>query len=520
MQPRLNTVLAFIAVLAIGISLWRLGTDWRGVESTALEIGSTPATLYRPAEGAAGPPVVIAHGFAGSQQLMQSLALTLARNGYAAVTFDFLGHGRHPDPMGGDVRDPNGTSRLLLDQLDIVVARARTLGAGDRVALVGHSMASDIVVRYAKARPRRVAATVAISMVSPAADARGPGNLLILTGGLESDFLKNEALRAVAAPLPETEAAAVEVGRTFGRFADGTARRATVAEGVEHVGVLFARSTMEETARWLDAAFESSTGARAAGGDVETVRRGPWIALLLAGLVLLARPLASRLPALGGEPLGANLSWRQFAGAGLMPAVATPLTLTVVPTDFLALAVGDYLAAHFLLYGLLIAGALYWLRRRHPEPRPVRPTPSLALVFVALLVTGYLMAAVALPVDRLLTNFWPGEARAGLMLAMIVGALVYFTADEWLTRGGDAPRGAYWLSKLLFLLSLAGAIALDPSGLFFLAILLPVAVPVLLITGLVSRWCYLRTRHPIPAGLAGGVLVGWALGVVFPVMSG
>ena len=96
--------------------------------------------------------IVIAHGFAGSQQLMQPFAVTFARAGYIAVTFDFLGHGRNPRPLGGSITEIDGATRSLAAQTAEVVAFARTLGDG-RVAILGHSMASDIVVRVAQARP-------------------------------------------------------------------------------------------------------------------------------------------------------------------------------------------------------------------------------------------------------------------------------------------------------------------------------------------------------------------------------
>ena len=510
MEPRLNGVVALLGLVAIGLSLWQLLADTRDLAIEPMAIGETPATLYRPADGDAGPAVVIAHGFAGSQQLMQSFAIALAKNGYRALTYDALGHGLNPNPMTGDIGDPDGASRALLDQLDHPVERARALAPGRPIALVGHSMASDIVVRYAKGHPETVVATVALSLFSPAADVDGPRNLLVLTGAWESDYLKTEALRAVGAGRDE----AAEPARIYGSFQDGSARQALFIEGAEHIRVLFARESLEETARWLDQAFGR------ADGTVETVRRGPWIALLLVGVVLLMRPLASRLPALGGEPLGASLTWRQFLPAALVPAVATPLLLALVPTDFLDLLAGDYLAAHFLAYGLIIAAVLYWLRRRRAEPQPVRPIPSLQLVAVSALVSATLVLAIGLPLDRFVINFWPGDGRGGLLVALLAGTFAYFTADEWLSRGGDAPRGAYWLSKLLFLLSLGAAVALAPSERFTLLILIPVLVPTFLIAGLTSRWCYIRTRHPIPAGIAGALLVGWALGVTFPVMNG
>ncbi|WP_300971742.1 alpha/beta fold hydrolase [Thiocapsa sp.] len=55
-------------------------------------------SLHFPGTKACRPVVVIAHGFAGSRQMMQAYAVTLARNGYLAVTFDFPGHGRNSTP--------------------------------------------------------------------------------------------------------------------------------------------------------------------------------------------------------------------------------------------------------------------------------------------------------------------------------------------------------------------------------------------------------------------------------------
>ena len=95
----------FIAIVAIFSALFELHQFTNGLTITRVTIGGTPATIYRPQSGTPGPVVVIAHGFAGSQQLMQPFAATMARNGYIAVTFDFLGHGRNPIPMRGDIAE-------------------------------------------------------------------------------------------------------------------------------------------------------------------------------------------------------------------------------------------------------------------------------------------------------------------------------------------------------------------------------------------------------------------------------
>ncbi len=194
-RPSLYRAIALLAVGLIGLALARLHAAGQGVETTTVDISGTPATVFRPVSAPLGPVVVIAHGFAGSQQLMRSFALTFARNGYIAATFDFAGHGRNPKPLAGSITEADGATRTLLAELTRVATFARSLGDG-RLAVLGHSMASDIVVRYAKATPN-VAATIAVSMFSPVVTATAPPNLLVIVGDWES-MLKREALRAVS----------------------------------------------------------------------------------------------------------------------------------------------------------------------------------------------------------------------------------------------------------------------------------------------------------------------------------
>ena len=139
---------------AISIGLFQLHRSSEGLSITKTTVGETPVTIFRPQSAAPAPIVVIAHGFAGSQQLMQPFAETLARNGYIAVTFDFLGHGRNPAPMRGDITEGKTITAALLAELTDVAAWARKLpGSDGRLAVLGHSMASDIVVRFAQATP-------------------------------------------------------------------------------------------------------------------------------------------------------------------------------------------------------------------------------------------------------------------------------------------------------------------------------------------------------------------------------
>jgi hypothetical protein len=394
----------------------------------------------------------------------------------------------------------------MIGQIGEVAAFARQLTGQQAIAVLGHSMASDLIVRFAQGQGDRVRAVVAVSMFAPTLDAESPNNLLVIVGGLEPQALKDEALRAVelVAGRPVVE------GVTVGSFPAGTARRSVFVEGVEHVGVLFARESLLETVKWLDTAYVRA-------GPQWIVAEGRWIFLLFLGLVLLGRPLSRLLPVVAKPPCGAGLPWRRLWLTGLAPAILTPLALRFVPTDILPLLLGDYLLTHFALYGLLTGAALWLLAPKAAERRTGTVDYGLLGVGVlALLLYAVLVVGVA--IDRFVTVFVPIPERLPLVAAMLVGTLPYFLADEWLTRGPKAPRGAYPFTKLAFLLSLALAIALDFERLFFLSMIVPIILAFFVVYGLFSAWAYARTGHPFTAGFVNAMAFAIAIAVTFPMV--
>lgn len=499
-------LVGLIATAAILIGLFELHETSRDLNVTRTVVGETPVTVFRRESAAPAPVVVIAHGFAGSQQLMQPFAETLARNGYIAVTFDFLGHGRNPVPIHGDITEGLTITDALLKELTDVAASARAQPENDgRLAVLGHSMASDIVVRYAQAH-RDVEATVAVSVFSPVVTPASPRNLLVIVGALEPAMLRNEGLRIVNL----TAGGAAIPGETYGQFSGGTARRLVLARGVEHIGVLYSHDGMVETVRWMNAAF----------GDrphEEVDRRGRWLALVFAGIVALAWPLSALLPEVSPSPAGASLGWKALMTAALLPAIVTPLLLWKLPTDFLPILLGDYLTLHFLLYGAVSTAILSYLRKDRP-PAIATTVAWKRIAIAAAAVSAYNILAFGLPIDAYVFSFLPIPARLPLIAAIACGTLPYFMADEWLTSGRESRRGAYALTKFCFLLSLGIAVALNPTELFFLVIIAPAILLLFVAFGLISRWSYAATRHPFPGALANGAIFAWAIAVTFPMI--
>ncbi|WPZ34019.1 alpha/beta fold hydrolase [Thalassobaculum sp. OXR-137] len=456
----------------------------RGVEIRTLTVGETPVSAYALA-GAEGPVVVVAHGFAGSRQMMQGYALPLAWAGYRVFSFDFLGHGRHPLPMSGDVTAVEGTTRLLMAQTDAVIDAVSDGRAP--VALLGHSMATDVLARVAAERDD-IGPVVLISAFSQAITSQSPRDLLMITGAWEPG-LRDAALRAARLVAPDAqEDETVTAGPVV--------RRAEVAPLADHVSILQNRDARAAAVDWIDRAYGRGAGT--------TLWPTGWAILgLFGGLVLIFGGMARSLPA--DEPASGRLSWRQVAVATVLPAVLAPLVAVPLNPNLLPVLVADYLALHLALFGLLQL-ALIW-RWRLPVGR--------VSIAALLLVLGW-CCLFGFALDRYVANFWPTAGRFWIVAAMALGAVPFMVADAVLTlRARIAQR---LVLRAGFLVSLGVAVALDFSGLFFLLMIAPVVLVFYLVFGTVGRASAVRAG-PLASGLALGLVLAWALGVSFPLFA-
>ena len=479
----LKRLLPLFALLLAAWALWVLETARAGVTITQFRDGPTPITLY--SNGSNGPVVVVAHGFAGSREMMQGYALPLAQAGYHVYAFDFEGHGAHDLPMSGNVNSLDGTTRLLIDQTRSVV---QTVSDGAPVALLGHSMATDILVRTA-AELDGIGPLVLISAFSLAIDATHPESMALITGAWEPG-LRDFALKA-ARKVDESAVA----GQTVN---DGVIlRRAVIAPLADHVSILHSRTARAEAVDWLNGFYSRTTSP--------AIPQTGWALLaLLAAITALAQPLARLLPA--RPQTTQRIGLPGFALLTLLPAVAAPLLAAPVDTKLLPVLIADYLALHLAIYGALQLALLTRLK-----PAPGWPAPA----GVALLVI-WALAVFGLALDRYGANFMPNLPRAGIIAALALGAVPFMLADAWAAQG--APLWQRIALRLALLVSLGGAVALDFEGLFFLIMIAPVIVLFFLTFGVMGR-AFAKRLGPMTAGLALGLVLAWALGVSFPMFA-
>jgi pimeloyl-ACP methyl ester carboxylesterase len=480
-KTALTLIIGLVAIVVLETARLGVSVDHRA-------IGDTPVTtLMR--DGAAGPTVVITHGFAGSREMMQGYGLVLAQAGYRVHMFDFEGHGAHPLPMSGDVTRIEGTTQRLVDQTLTVIA---DVADGSPVALLGHSMATDVLVRVAQTTDQ-IGPLVLLSAFSQAVTPEHPKDMLIISGQWEPP-LRAFGLRALRMVSPDAvEGDTVQVGAVI--------RSAKVAPFVEHVAILQSRSGRGDALAWLDRAYERDS--------VVTILPTGWAFLaLMAALTALAAPLARALPVhtiLHPKP---TLTKGRYATVLAVPMVLTPLLATQLNVQFLPVLVADYLAVHLGIYGALsllmlriVSGPIQW-GRVHP------------VGFAVLLIWG--IGVFGLALDRYGANFFPIPERFVIIASLAVGAVPFMVADALM-----AWKQSIWLriaSRLALLVSIGIAVALDLEGLFFLIMIAPVIVLFFLVHGTMGR-AFGKAAGPLTAGLALGLILAWALGVSFPMFG-
>jgi pimeloyl-ACP methyl ester carboxylesterase len=373
--------------------------------------------------------------------------------------------------------------------VDVAVRYLRSLPEVDagRVGLVGHSMGAGLVTRYAAGHPD-IRATVAISLPSAADLTEGaarPQNLLVVVGGAEFAGFRDAADAALAT---------------------GAARRAVTVAGVEHISVLYATQTHQETAAWLATAL----GATPSTDAVRPRDRLLPAAALLAAFVLAFVPLALLV-----LPRAADRQPPPRTG-GVTAAIGVAASLTVAaviagraPAGWLPLAVAGHTTAFFA-----IAGAGLIACRAAGAPRPVITRPSGRMVGAAVVLAVYAAAAIAVPAQLGLTHLVPVGARWWLLPVVAGGTLLLTLGTELLaTRAG-------WRRPVIVAAVVGTLLAATLAGLApgFGLIVLPLLA---ILLAWQAAWAWWLRRLDAPAWLAGAVgavVVAWPITATLPLV--
>jgi dienelactone hydrolase len=479
MKPT-RILILIIALFLIAASWWQVAAAPHGLTVRRLNRDGVPMLYLAPAGAHEVPGILVAHGFAGSRQLMLGYGYTLAHAGYAALLWDFAGHGANPQPLARDglQADLDAAYTLLIEQPEVDPGR---------LALLGHSMGSGAVLTAGISTPDRYAATIAVSPTSADVTSDAPRNLLLQAGDREGRFVANAAKLLTQAGGPSED------------FSGGKARRLIVIPNAEHISILFRNQSHRAVLDWLASTF----GEARAAAYVD--RRIIWYGVSLLGWLLAMVALAPVLrPTFPEHARGRwGLPWVALPSSALIASGLLALINTGAPLAGLGgLAVGGAVGLWFLVAGLVWLPAIHSLQR-----------PSLAdlawgggLFVVLALAFGVMAHFVWLP-------WWLNLPRLIRWPLLALACLPWFLAAGMAQRGaGAGTRTLWWLAQSIAVVGgLSLALVLVPS-LGFLSILLPL-MPLLLgilaVAGAATgrAWAY---------GLGGALFIGWIIAAVFP----
>lgn len=469
---RIRTPRAVIAgilgALLLGTSLVGLAVAQGGGQVRAAEVDGIPLRLY--ATKASAPTVIIAHGFAGSAQIMDPLARGLMRRGFTVVSYDTDGHGANPVPLRMDDASSRAATDALQERLRTVIDWASSQPEVDpaRLALLGHSMGAGAVVAYAADdADGRISATVALSL--PSADAIAPGepalprNLLLAVGALEPASFEAAALAGLRAAYPDAV-----IGAASGNPADGTARSAITIPGVEHIGIVFSGAALDAAADWL----AKGLGVPTTPGSVAPVLL--WVVLALIGAGLLLVPIGRWALGIGDESAAAVPGWQALVACLAAAVLASLIARLTAPLhEAMPIAVGGYVTCWFLVAGAATCLG-WWLRWRRALGTPVVTGRA---VGGGLLVAAVAVLALAVPGRLAWAPFALVGTRPLALLALLIAFGAYFAGDALLARdrGFGARLGLMLGSRVIAVaVILASVPLLQAPG--FLMLLLPLMV--------------------------------------------
>ena len=470
----LGMAIGLIALSWIGIAAARSGLTVR-----SLEQGRVPLLYLVPEAAKSVPGVLVAHGFAGSKQLMLGYGHALAQAGYAVILWDSDGHGANPSPL-----------KQYDSQASLEIARQALLQQPEvdstRLALLGHSMGSGFVMETGIRHPERFAATIAISPTGASVTPQLPRNLQLQAGSGEGGFVDN------ARRLLE------QAGGTTADLAQGKGRELVVVPNVEHITILFSDVSHQAAVRWLDGTFGRSSQSRYVD------RRMGWYGLHLLGWLL---GLAAVAPVLATPmEITKGASWRRWIGLVVAPIAAvagvTLLSQRVLLENLGGVQVGGAVGVWFLLAGLA------WLSVLAAVPRPTLRSLSLGIGLF-----GLLWIAFGAMAQVVWLQWWLTPMRLQLWLPLAIACFPWFLAAGIVQQNiGTGKRTLWWLAQSGVLILGFGVTLYFVPSLGFMFLLLPLFPPLIGILALVAGWVNSAWVYAIGSAL----FFGWLLAAGFP----
>ena len=426
---------------------------------------------------------IICHGYAGSKEMMRQLAFDISNAGSNAVIFDFIGHGSNAQKLINNPTELSGTTQQLVDQLiDIIDFLKTKYGSEIKINLIGHSMASDIVIRASENQD--ISSIAAISPYSTKVTSNFPRDLLLTSGQFER-HLRKHSLKFTQLIDP--------VANENIEYSNGTVRRkASYTKNTGHVSVIYSPHTSREIIEWF---------------DLTNYERSIWATHII--WILLSLTIITY-----------GLSRLQFSKAKYHEKQKlSSIRLTIVSVTSLAIAffsgLLDYqpfslfgfgsIAAYFGLYGLAIL-ILCKEARDNLENFSLYSFLKLAVAFLFL----------AILINQFIGSYYITNHRLYAFLIMIIPITIFCVAIENLIAFSSTALAV--LIRIMPIIGFSILLAIFPNKYGVMFTTVPIYIFYFLVFGYIGKF----QRNQIGSyttGATNGIFLTFAFAATNPIFS-
>ncbi len=475
-------------------SIFRLASYEKNIETTYETFGKTPVVVSSPIGKKNDQLIFISHGFAGSTTFMRPIAIALAEAGFITIRFDYLGHGKHPEPYSGDITTIKGATQNFVKQTEIIIDHFLNKYKSETGLIIGHSMASDIVIRTAK-KSSQIEGVIGISTYSDAVTETHPKNLLILNGQWEPPLRAKARDILISSGIKNpTE------GKLYGEFKNGTARKVVAVKNSDHVGVLYSSTTQREIIAWANQIYQQNY-------NIVTNSIGLWAGLLFLSLFILFICSLKFFPDRKLER--GTLSFRNFIFASILATVIIPYALKFFTPTPVAFPAHNHLISHLLLMSIVLSVVT-----------PVKLNKPLIKsfnlqIFAFLFVTFSLVFGNVL--NSYVSTFYLSDGRIGLFLLMAIGCVPIMIVIQSFYQVEKYGWMIGNLAKLFILISLSISIWLDLEKLFILGYAVILLIAFSIIFGFLANLLNRKYNDVLSIGTANGLVLAWTFATALPI---
>jgi len=519
-----NLVFLIIFLAMFGLGFNRVIAYEDGIKRSTFTIQGVipvPVIEMRPVSGETPLVAIVAHGFAGSKDLMTGFGDELTRAGITTYLLDFPGHGESPVPLADNTFSVR-VAQENITTLGEVVTYVRTHNSVTRhpnIILLGHSMGSAAVGDYSMAHPDSdIVSTILVSPVGQEQPTLAqPKNLLMLAGQNDIPFTIVNSTRMLQLGCGLSQPPALPAG--CGNPNDGTGRLAVVLTGLNHITILNASSTYDEVLSWLYRAYPNLVNT----GHMQSNIRLFWLLLGIAGIILAVFPLSS----LALDMFDIYGVVRPFRGQDVVffdlcaivgIAVAIAIQYFWRPFGFIHVLLVDYVSGYFFITAIVLALLVFIVRGKAPLPVFRQTTKQIILGILLWLFLYITLGQLVTFAWERLTFTLPRLWRF-ILVFLIIWPL--FLLDEGINRGyqeeGTIRAIASSLAfKILLIAGLFVAILVTP-GLDSLSIVLPVLVLVFLLLIAFGTQIYASGRAAVTTATLSALILAWCMSTTLPI---